>query len=164
GGPFQHALGRRHEGDAAFRIFTKKSEIGRRIADAEDALALRIGPALPDAAIDQLPRHGAEALRIEITEIDDVDAHGSNLTRSSCYRRVDHCIARSALTPYLWESAQKPREIPWPPISEPSTASATISAIWSTIPPPRQPLRSTHRRPAPSSRRWSARAGSSRTS
>jgi hypothetical protein len=29
----------------------------------------------PDAAINQLPRHNAEALRIEVAEIDNIDTH-----------------------------------------------------------------------------------------
>jgi hypothetical protein len=33
-----------------------------------------------DAAVDQPPRHDAEALRIEIAQIDDVDAHGMILS------------------------------------------------------------------------------------
>jgi hypothetical protein len=33
-----------------------------------------------NAAIDQPPRHDAEALRIEIAEIDDIDCHGRNLS------------------------------------------------------------------------------------
>src|SRR5262249_6795219 len=82
-------------------IFTKKPEIRRGIADAQYALAFGAGPALPDAAVDQLPRHNAEALRIEVAEIDDVDAHDPNLTRPVDARRAEYCVARSALTPYL---------------------------------------------------------------
>jgi hypothetical protein len=36
-----------------------------------------------NAAIDQPPRHDAEALRIEIAEVDDVDGHDGNVTRRS---------------------------------------------------------------------------------
>jgi hypothetical protein len=35
----------------------------------------------PDAAIDQLPRHDAEAPRIEVAQVDDIDAHVIILTR-----------------------------------------------------------------------------------
>jgi hypothetical protein len=34
-----------------------------------------------NAAIDQPPRHDAEALRVEISQIDHIDGHGSSLTR-----------------------------------------------------------------------------------
>jgi hypothetical protein len=54
-----------------------------------------------DAAIDQPPRHDAEALRIEITEIDDIDCHKSNLTRSYSQMGAEYRIAYSALTPYF---------------------------------------------------------------
>ena len=43
GRPFQHALGRRHEGDAALAVLAKQAEIGRGIAEAEHALALASG-------------------------------------------------------------------------------------------------------------------------
>src|ERR1035437_9407826 len=73
--------GRRHEGDAARAVFAEKSEIGGGIAEAEHALALRVRPAHMNAAIDQPPRHDAEALRIEIAEVDDIKGHELNLTR-----------------------------------------------------------------------------------
>ena len=53
----------------------KQAEIGRRITDPEHPLALRIRPACMDAPIDQPPRDDAEALRIEIAEVDDIDHH-----------------------------------------------------------------------------------------
>ena len=61
GRPFHHALRRRHEGKAALGLFAKQAEIGRRIADAEHALAARIGPARADAAADEAARHHARA-------------------------------------------------------------------------------------------------------
>ena len=72
--PFQHALRRRHEGDAALAVLAEQPEIGRRIAEAEHALALPRRPSRANAAIDQLPRHDAEALRIEVAEVDDIHA------------------------------------------------------------------------------------------
>src|SRR5204862_2180803 len=99
--PFQDALRRRHERDAALAVFAKQPEIGRGVAEAEHALALHIGPSRPDAAVDQLPRHDAEAARIEITEVDDVDGHGRNLTRRCSRGLAKNCIAAGALTPYF---------------------------------------------------------------
>src|SRR5258705_276054 len=46
GRPFQHALRRRHEGDAALAVLAKQAEIGGRIAKAEYPLALRVLTAL----------------------------------------------------------------------------------------------------------------------
>ena len=77
GRPFHHPLHRRHEGQAALRLLAKQPEIGRRIADPEHAHAAGIGKALADAAADEAPRHDAEALGIEIAQIDDVDGHGA---------------------------------------------------------------------------------------
>jgi hypothetical protein len=54
-----------------------------------------------NAAIDQPPRHDAEALRIEIAEIDDIDGHEANVTRRGLARGPDYCIAVEALTPYF---------------------------------------------------------------
>ena len=76
-GPFHHALRRRHEGEAAFRLLAKEAEIGRRIADARDAHPARVGKARADAAADEAPRHHAQALGIEIAQVDDVDGHGA---------------------------------------------------------------------------------------
>ena len=76
GRPFHHALRRRHEGEAALGLLAEQPEIGRGVADAEHAQPARIGPALADAAADEMPRHGAEPLGVEIAQIDDVDGHG----------------------------------------------------------------------------------------
>jgi hypothetical protein len=46
-----------------------------------------------DAAIDQPPRHDAEALRIEIAEVDDIDGHELNLTRRRSTRGAEYGIA-----------------------------------------------------------------------
>jgi hypothetical protein len=48
-----------------------------------------------------LPRHDAEALRIEIAEIDDVDGHGHNLPHRVSWRRAENGIAAQALTQYF---------------------------------------------------------------
>ena len=48
---------------------------------------------LPDAAVDQPPRHDAEAARIEIAEVDDVDGHGFNLTQRCSPGVAEICIA-----------------------------------------------------------------------
>src|SRR5712664_858588 len=54
-----------------------------------------------DAAIDQPPRHDAEALRIEIAEIDDIDGHEFNVTCRWASMRPEYRIAVGALTPYF---------------------------------------------------------------
>jgi hypothetical protein len=54
-----------------------------------------------NAAIDQSSRHDAEALRIEIAEIDDIDGHDANVTRQGLARGAEYCIAVGALTPYF---------------------------------------------------------------
>src|SRR6266567_6158508 len=99
GRPFQHALCSRHEGQAALAILAEQAEIGRRVADAEHTLAFGVRPSFANAAIDELSRHGAEAPRIEIAQVDDV--HVANLTRRYAMRRAEYCIAPEALTPYF---------------------------------------------------------------
>jgi len=69
--------------------------------ETEHALALRVRPARVNAAIDQPPRHDAEALRIEIAKIDDIDGHEPNLTRRHSVRGAQYGIAGEALTPYF---------------------------------------------------------------
>jgi hypothetical protein len=54
-----------------------------------------------NAAIDQPPRHDAEALRIEIAEIDHIDGHEPNVTRRRAAGSAEYCIADEALTPYF---------------------------------------------------------------
>jgi hydroxyacylglutathione hydrolase len=54
-----------------------------------------------NAAIDQPPRHDAEALRIEIAEIDHIDGHAPNVTRRRAAGSAEYCIAVEALTPYF---------------------------------------------------------------
>jgi hypothetical protein len=54
-----------------------------------------------NAAIDQPPRHDAEALRIEIAEINDIDGHALNVTRRRTSLRPEYRIACEALTPYF---------------------------------------------------------------
>ena len=61
-----------------------------------------------NAAIDQPPRHDAEALRIEHAEIDDIDGHDPNLTRRQPARRAEYGIACEALTPYFMPHAAVP--------------------------------------------------------
>jgi hydroxyacylglutathione hydrolase len=63
-----------------------------------------------NAAIDQPPRHDAEALRIETAKIDDIDGHGANVTRRCAARSAEYCIAVEALTPYFMpQEALRPR-------------------------------------------------------
>ncbi len=52
---------------------------GRRIADPEHAHAARIGEALANAASDETARDDAEALGVEIAQIDDIDRHGKTV-------------------------------------------------------------------------------------
>ena len=54
-----------------------------------------------DAAIDQPPRHDAEALRIEITQIDDVDGHDKSNTPRAARGGQNMALPRAALTPYF---------------------------------------------------------------
>jgi hypothetical protein len=86
-GPFDHALRGRHEGEAAFRFFAEQAQIGGRVADAEDAQAARIGKARPYPPAHEAPRHVAEALRVEIAEIDHIKRHGAKLTQIAPRRR-----------------------------------------------------------------------------
>src|SRR5882724_8763612 len=140
GRPFQDALRRRHESEAALRILAEQPEVGRRIADAEHALAFGPWPAGLDAAIDQPPRHDTEALRVKIAEINDV--HGPNLTCGRSVGRAQNGIAAAALTPYLswrlwgwshhapgWRTSILFVEISWLRKFACSPASPTISAI-----------------------------------
>ncbi|MGY4500140.1 glyoxylase-like metal-dependent hydrolase (beta-lactamase superfamily II) [Bradyrhizobium sp. GM24.11] len=110
-GPFQHALRRRHEGDTAFRILAEQPQIGRGIADAEHTLALGIRPALPNAAIDHLPCHDAEAPGIKLAKVDDVDGHDGNVTCTRRRLRAEYCIACATLTPYLSDGAEPDGDI-----------------------------------------------------
>jgi hypothetical protein len=77
--PFHHALCGRHEREAPFRLFAEQAEIGCRIADAEHTLLAQIGPTLADAVADEMTRHRAEPLAVEIAQIDDVDGHAAIL-------------------------------------------------------------------------------------
>src|SRR5258708_20070657 len=99
--PFRDPLRRRHEGDAALAVLAEQPEIGRGIAEAEHPLALRARPARVNAAIDQPPGHDAEALRIKIAEVDDIDGHVLNLTRCRASLLPEYPIALEALTPYF---------------------------------------------------------------
>ena len=56
--------------------------------------AIRMRPMRPDAAIDELPRHDAEAPRIEVAQIDDIDAHDIILTRGALKPRSEYCVAQ----------------------------------------------------------------------
>ena len=77
--PAHHALRRRHQRKAPFRLFTKQAQIGCGIADPEHALAGGVGPMRADAAADEPARHDAQPLSIEIAQIDNV--HGRKLPR-----------------------------------------------------------------------------------
>ena len=78
-GPFHHPLRRRHEGEAAFRLFAKEPEIGSRIADAEHLHAAGVGEPGANATSDEAPGDHAKALGIEIAQIDDVVGHGTKI-------------------------------------------------------------------------------------
>jgi hypothetical protein len=52
-----------------------------------------------DATIDQPPRHDAEALRIKISQVDDI--HEFNLPWRGDEMGTQSRIAQSALTPYF---------------------------------------------------------------
>src|SRR6476660_1298032 len=114
--PLQHALRGRHEGDAALRFLAKQAEIRRGIAKAEHPMAIGGRPARMNAAIDQSPRHDTEALRIEITEVDDIDGHGPNLPRRGSARLAEYGLACEALTPYFmprWVRQRPAKPNPW---------------------------------------------------
>jgi len=84
GRPFHHPLRGRHEGEAAFRLLAKQAEIRRRITHSQHAHAAGIGEALADAAADKAAGHDAEALGIEVAQIDDIDGHGKTVARIAC--------------------------------------------------------------------------------
>jgi hypothetical protein len=86
--PLHHALRRRHEGEAALRLLPEQSEIGRRVADAEHAHATGIIEPDTDAAADESPRNHAEALGVEIAQVDDVNGHARNLSRHGEVRGI----------------------------------------------------------------------------
>ena len=65
---------RRHHRQAAFGLFAKQAEIGRRIADTEYAQPAGVFPARTNAAADKTPRHDAKVLAIEIAQVDDIHA------------------------------------------------------------------------------------------
>ena len=93
----------------------KPEEIERELrAQVERALALGIRPALPDAAIDHLPRHNSEATGIELAKVDDVDGHDGNVTCTRRRLRAEYCIACATLTPYL-SAGLSAMEMTWPP-------------------------------------------------
>ena len=77
GRPFHHALRRRHEGEAALGLLAEQPEIGRGVADAEDAHVRAYR-----SSARRMPRPtkwratDAEPLGVEIAQIDDVDGHG----------------------------------------------------------------------------------------
>jgi len=76
GRPFHHPLPRRHESETALGLLAEEAEIGRRIADAEHALARGIAPQPADAAADEAAGDHPEPLAVEIAQINDVDRHG----------------------------------------------------------------------------------------
>ena len=82
--PFHHALRGRHEGEACAR---PPRGTGRDRASHSRCRA-RAGRGVSpqraaDAAADEMPRHRAEPLDVEIAQIDDVDGHGANCTMNA---------------------------------------------------------------------------------
>ena len=112
GRPFHHALRGRHEGQATLGLLAEQPEIGRGVADAEDALSARIDPALADAAADEMPRHGAEPLAVEIAQIDDVDGHGAILPRTPVRLTAFNCseVNHATVRPDIHEEDHMPAE------------------------------------------------------
>ena len=94
--PAHHALRRRHQGEAALGLLAEQAEIGRRIADAQDPQCAGVLPARANAAADEAPRHDAEALGVEIAQVDDI--HEGKIARIGL--RVSAAM-RSRLTPRL---------------------------------------------------------------
>ena len=80
-GHFTTPCAGRHEGEAALGLLAEQAEIGRRIADAEHALAGGIAPQRTHAAADKAARHHAERLAVKIAQIDDIDGHGGKLAQ-----------------------------------------------------------------------------------
>jgi hypothetical protein len=72
GRPLQHALRRWHEGQATLRLLAEQSEVRGCIADAQNPHASGIGKARANAAPDEAPRRYAQALGIEIAQVDYV--------------------------------------------------------------------------------------------
>ena len=79
GRPFHHPLHRRHEGEATLGLLAKETEIGRGIAHSQHAHAARVGKAPANAAADEAAGHDAEALGVEIAQVDDVDGHAAKV-------------------------------------------------------------------------------------
>src|SRR4029079_17230372 len=97
GRPFHHALSGWHESQATLRLLAEQPEIGRGVADAEDALPTRVDPAPADAAADEMPRHRAEPLAIEVAQIDDIDGHGGIVSRTMRVQGRGLTMLRSGL-------------------------------------------------------------------
>ena len=57
----------------------ERAQIGRGIAEAQDARAGHVRPDQPDAPADHAHRHLAQAAGVEIAQIDDVGVHGTSV-------------------------------------------------------------------------------------
>ncbi len=77
--PFQHPLCRRHKGQAALSLLAKETEVGRRIAHADDTHSARIRKAPANAAPDEASRDDPEAHGVKIAQIDNIDRHSAKL-------------------------------------------------------------------------------------
>ncbi len=75
GRPINDALTRRHEAHDAFGLIAKRAQIGRCIAEAEEAISLNIRPHGPQTPPQQHAHDPAERIPIEIAQIDDIKVH-----------------------------------------------------------------------------------------
>src|SRR4029079_16613394 len=66
----------RHERQAPFGLLAKQAEIGRGVAETDEPQPGSVGPPSPDAPSDEMPRHRAQPVGVEIAQVDNVDGHG----------------------------------------------------------------------------------------
>ncbi len=88
--PTNDTLRGRHHGKAAFRLVAEQAEIGRRIADAEDAQPVGIVPPHTDAVADKAAGHDAKLLAIKIAQVDHI--HDGKLA----WNALSFCCPRAA--------------------------------------------------------------------
>jgi len=67
--------------NGSFCFADQRAQIGRRIAEAQDALAGEIGPAFANLSEDETPRHLADTLFVELFQRVNVKGHDKCLDR-----------------------------------------------------------------------------------
>ena len=74
-----HALSRRHKGEAPFRLLSEQTEIGCRVAYANNAHPPGIRKSPANTPTDKAPRHNTEMHGVKITQVNNVNGHGTKL-------------------------------------------------------------------------------------